>query len=609
MKAIELEKAYNPKDFEDRIYKEWVDKGCFKPASDEDSPLHKTYLEKKAKNASVAKYTVVIPPPNVTGVLHVGHGLNNVLQDIVVRYHRMKGDDTLWLTGTDHAGIATQNVVERALKKEGLSRNDLGREKFLERTWALKEDHHATIVQQQKKLGNSTDWDRERFTMDEGLSKAVRDVFVTLYERGLIYKGHYLVNWCPRCGTALADDEVDHIDTQGAMYHIYYEYADGSGRIEVATTRPETFFGDTAVAVNPNDERYKALVGKKLKLPITGKEIPDPVIGMSLNERINNLNEMLVAAQDERNNFFNEISNAYPTNLNTRQLVQVMNEFLISAMKVNMRVPEYREGDEASRQKLAQQRKAYLDAEKAAMLLVSSAQKNENNPLPLQKVEKFTALNEKTKILAKKILYSQIDITKISRRAKKITDNCSAMSDTMKRSELKNMLVKKREYLTVPAKNARCDTSLLCQPDSMPLDYAKDYEIFREFTAMDMDMFNVPRVRMYGIPRAIFVPGQGLGTYDWSDNSFLIPAFPIGGNDKSVSYALAAFRWDSDEDRRLKTPYEGIKENKKKSLLAMAASFYKDYSVWLTKEKRGYRLLPGETHKAFVKMFTTKPEE
>ncbi len=279
MKAIELEKAYNPKDFEDRIYKEWVDKGCFKPASDEDSPLHKTYLEKKAKNASVAKYTVVIPPPNVTGVLHVGHGLNNVLQDIVVRYHRMKGDDTLWLTGTDHAGIATQNVVERALKKEGLSRNDLGREKFLERTWALKEDHHATIVQQQKKLGNSTDWDRERFTMDEGLSKAVRDVFVTLYERGLIYKGHYLVNWCPRCGTALADDEVDHTDTKGAMYHIWYEFADGpapdgSTKIEIATTRPETLLGDTAVAVNPSDERYKAIVGKKLKLPLTNRTIP-----------------------------------------------------------------------------------------------------------------------------------------------------------------------------------------------------------------------------------------------------------------------------------------------------------------------------------------------
>ncbi len=279
MNAIELEKAYNPKDFEDRIYEQWSNSGYFKPASDEKSPLHKSYLEKKAKNKTVAKYTMVIPPPNVTGVLHVGHGLNNVLQDVVVRYHRMKGDDTLWLTGTDHAGIATQNVVERALKKEGKSRKDLGREKFLERTWAVKDDHHATIVKQQKKLGNSTDWDRERFTMDEGLSRSVRDVFVTLYERGLIYRGNYLVNWCPRCGTALADDEVEHIDTAGAMYHIYYEYADGpapdgSTKIEIATTRPETLLGDTAVAVNPSDERYKGIVGKKLKLPLTDRTIP-----------------------------------------------------------------------------------------------------------------------------------------------------------------------------------------------------------------------------------------------------------------------------------------------------------------------------------------------
>ena len=275
MKAIELEKAYNPKDFETRIYSEWEKNNCFKPASDSSSPIHKNFCSCK----NCATYSVVIPPPNVTGVLHMGHGLNNTLQDIVVRYHRMKGDNTLWLTGTDHAGIATQNVVERALKKEGKSRNDLGREKFLERTWAVKDDHHATIVKQQKKLGNSTDWERERFTMDEGLSRAVRDVFVTLYERGLIYKGQYLVNWCPRCGTALADDEVDHTDTDGAMYHIWYEFADGpapdgSTKIEIATTRPETLLGDTAVAVNPNDERYKSIVGKKLRLPLTDRTIP-----------------------------------------------------------------------------------------------------------------------------------------------------------------------------------------------------------------------------------------------------------------------------------------------------------------------------------------------
>jgi len=273
MKAIELEKAYNPKDFEDRLYKRWVDEGYFKPRSDADSPVHDQYT------AARGSYTVVIPPPNVTGVLHMGHGLNNTLQDIVVRYHRMKGDDTLWVPGTDHAGIATQNVVERQLKKEGKTRNDVGREKFLERTWQVKEDHHNTIVKQQRKIGNSVDWTRERFTMDEGLSKAVRNVFVTLYERNLIYKGHYLVNWCPRCGTALADDEVDHTDTPGAMYHIWYEFADGpapdgSTGIEIATTRPETLLGDTAVAVNPDDERYKSIVGKKLRLPLTDRVIP-----------------------------------------------------------------------------------------------------------------------------------------------------------------------------------------------------------------------------------------------------------------------------------------------------------------------------------------------
>ncbi len=274
MKAIELEKAYNPKSFEDRIYGEWQNKGYFKPASDEGSPVHEQYKCQCKECKKTDTYSVVIPPPNVTGVLHMGHGLNNTLQDIVVRYHRMRGDNTLWITGTDHAGIATQNVVERQLKKEGKTRYDIGREKLVERTWEVTHQHHDIIVKQQKKLGNSTDWDRERFTYDEGLSKAVRDVFVTLYERGLMYKGQRLVNWCPRCGTALADDEVDHEDTQGAMYHIYYEYADGNGKIEVATTRPETFFGDTAVAVNPTDERYTDIVGKKLKLPITGKEIP-----------------------------------------------------------------------------------------------------------------------------------------------------------------------------------------------------------------------------------------------------------------------------------------------------------------------------------------------
>jgi valyl-tRNA synthetase len=264
MKAIELEKAYDPKTFEDRIYKMWMDNGLFQPAGD---PAKKPFV-------------IVIPPPNVTGILHMGHGLNNSLQDILIRYYRMNGRPTLWVPGMDHAGIATQNVVERLLKKEGKTRNDLGREKFVEKTWEVANDHKKTIENQLAKIGSSCDWSRERFTLDAGLSKAVREVFVTLYERGLIYRGNYLVNWCPSCGTAISDDEVEHEDTAGFMYHLWYELADGplpgfpEGRIEIATTRPETLLGDTAVAVNPGDERYSSLVGRKVKLPLAGREIP-----------------------------------------------------------------------------------------------------------------------------------------------------------------------------------------------------------------------------------------------------------------------------------------------------------------------------------------------
>ena len=343
---------------------------------------------------------------------------------------------------------------------------------------------------------------------------------------------------------------------------------------------------------------------------VTGNEAPVPNIGMSLADRLNALTDALTSAQTKRDSFIRAIAPKYPSNLNIPQALQAMDEALIPAMKVNMRVPEYREGDEAARQNLARQRKAYIDAEKAILLFVSSAQKNEASPLPIPLAEKFTAMHEATKVIAKEILYSQIDEVKIARRNKKITDTCAQMTDSMKRAELRSILVKKREYLTVPAKNARCDTSLLAQPGATPIDYAKDYDIVREFTGMDIEMFNVPRVRMYGIPRVIFVPGQGLGTYDWSDHTILIPAFPVGGNDKSVSYALGTFRWDSDEDRKIKTPYEQqIKENRKKSLLALAASFYKDYSLWMTKEKRGYRILPRETHNVFVNMFRPKADE
>ena len=342
---------------------------------------------------------------------------------------------------------------------------------------------------------------------------------------------------------------------------------------------------------------------------ITGNPAPEPVIGMSLDARVNFLTNMLEQYSKARDKELSAVSSAYAPNLSATQLAQTMNDMLIPYMKVTMRTPEYREGDEAFRQKLAQQRKAYLDAENSMTLELNSARKKENDPLPAPKAERFTAIHEATKILAREILYSQIDAMKIARRMKKITDECADFSANMKRSELRNMLVKKREYLAVPAKNARTDTSLLCNPDSTPIDYAESYKLLESMCRMDIPMFSVPRVRMYGLPRAIFVPGQGLGTYDWSDNSLLLPAFPTNGEDKSVSYALATFRWDSDEDRKIKTPYEQIKENRKKSLLALASSFYKDYSLWMTKEKKGYRILPSETHKAFVQIFRQKADE
>ncbi|MBQ7221798.1 MAG: hypothetical protein IJS28_12570 [Synergistaceae bacterium] len=342
---------------------------------------------------------------------------------------------------------------------------------------------------------------------------------------------------------------------------------------------------------------------------ITGNDSPVPVIGMSLDARVNYLSNMLAQLSKVRDKELSSIASSFAPKLNASQISQTMNEMLIPYMKVAMRVPEYREGDESFRQNLNQQRKAYLDAENAMTLGLNSARKNEANPLPAPRAEKFTAIHETTKILAREILYSQIDAVKIARRMKKITDTCADMSPNMKRAELKSMLVKKREYLSVPAKNARTDTSLLCIPDSKPLDCAENYKLLEAMCRMDIAMFSVPRVRMYGLPRAVFVPGQGLGTYDWSDNSLLLPMFPTNGEDKSVSYALATFRWDSDEDRKVRNPYEQIKENRKKSIMAMAASFYKDYSLWMTKEQKGYRILPGETHKVFVQIFSRKAEE
>jgi valyl-tRNA synthetase len=253
-----LSKGYVFTEVEAKWLSRWQEEGCFSAKMEAGRPA----------------FSIVIPPPNVTGVLHVGHALNNTMQDVLTRYHRMCGDNTLWVPGTDHAGIATQNVVEKQLATEGKSRHDLGRDAFIERVWQWREEKGGTIISQLKKLGCSCDWGRERFTLDAGLSAAVREVFVRLYKEKLIYKGDYIVNWCPRCKTALADDEVEHEETKGKLYHIRYPYADGSGYVVVATTRPETMLGDTGVAVHPDDERYGHLAGTGIRLPLAERIIP-----------------------------------------------------------------------------------------------------------------------------------------------------------------------------------------------------------------------------------------------------------------------------------------------------------------------------------------------
>lgn len=253
-----LAKSYEFDNVEEKWLERWNTAGSFSAKVEEGKP----------------SFSVVIPPPNVTGVLHVGHALNNTMQDVLVRYHRMCGDNTLWVPGTDHAGIATQNVVERQLATEGKTRHDLGRDAFIERVWDWRKEKGGTIIKQLKRMGASCDWERERFTMDEGLSTSVREAFVRLYKEGLIYKGDYIVNWCPRCLTALADDEVEHEDKKGKLYHIRYPFADGSGHVVVATTRPETMLGDTGVAVHPDDERYSHLADVGIKLPLTDRAIP-----------------------------------------------------------------------------------------------------------------------------------------------------------------------------------------------------------------------------------------------------------------------------------------------------------------------------------------------
>ena len=253
-----MDKVYDPTKVEEKWYKKWIEKGYYKSSSSSDKP----------------PFTIVIPPPNVTGSLHIGHALNNILQDILIRYKRMKGFDALWVPGTDHAGIATQMIVERELEKEGTSRTDLGRSVFLERVWQWKEESGDTITRQLRRLGALPNWDKERFTMDEGLSNAVRKVFVDLYDQDLIYKDKRLVNWDPKLCTAISDLEVEQREAKGNLWHFKYPIEDSNEFITVATTRPETMLGDTGVAVHPQDERYKHLVGKNAILPLVGRKIP-----------------------------------------------------------------------------------------------------------------------------------------------------------------------------------------------------------------------------------------------------------------------------------------------------------------------------------------------
>ena len=253
----ELAKTYEPQEVEDRIYRFWQDGGYF----------HAEVSDKKP-------YTIVMPPPNITGQLHMGHALDNTLQDILIRWRRMQGYEALWMPGTDHASIATEAKIVEAMAKEGLTKEQLGREKFLERAWAWKETYGNRIIEQLKKMGSSCDWERERFTMDEGCSEAVREVFVRLYEKGLIYRGERIINWCPHCLTSISDAEVEFAEVDAHFYHLRYPIAGGDGYLELATTRPETLLGDTAVAVHPDDERYAALVGKNVVLPLVNKEIP-----------------------------------------------------------------------------------------------------------------------------------------------------------------------------------------------------------------------------------------------------------------------------------------------------------------------------------------------
>jgi valyl-tRNA synthetase len=265
-----MDKTYEPKQVEDKLYKEWMENDYFHAVIDHNKK----------------PYTIVIPPPNITGQLHMGHALDNTLQDILTRWKRMQGYCALWLPGTDHASIATEAKIVAAMAEEGITKDMIGRERFLEKAWEWKKHYGGRIVEQLKKLGSSCDWKRERFTMDEGLSEAVKEVFIRLYEKGLIYRGERIINWCPKCNTSISDAEVEYEEKEGHFWHIKYPIKDSNEYIVIATTRPETMLGDTAVAVHPEDDRYKHLVGKTVILPLVNREIPIIAVIYIINGRI-----------------------------------------------------------------------------------------------------------------------------------------------------------------------------------------------------------------------------------------------------------------------------------------------------------------------------------
>jgi hypothetical protein len=344
---------------------------------------------------------------------------------------------------------------------------------------------------------------------------------------------------------------------------------------------------------------------------ITAQALPSFVCGPSAETRLKDMGVQLEELQAKRNTEFLKIisRSGGMTETEANGLCVDLTQYLITSTKVTLRIKEYREAKDEQKQLMSQERFRYSEAERVLGIQLSIAQKDEEEPLGLPEAEMFHALHDATKVLARKIVYVQQEEEKNRRRSKRISDACSQFSQQMMRKELKNMLTKKKEYMAVPAKVARCEQSLLSPQDSLPMEYAAASGLMEKLADLDMDMFAVARIRMYGVPRVIFVPGQGWGTYDWADHTILLPMFPTTSAEKSLAYGVGTFRWDSDEDRILKNTYENIKDNRGKSILEMATSFYKDYFLWMTKEKEGYRILPRETHKTFIQMFAPRKQE